>query len=76
MQEERKNQQPQDDRPKYEPPQAMRLTAVRAGEGTCIGSGSNDINCCYWTGYSADGPCRDLGNTATGYCDSGSSPDA
>ena len=68
MQEELKNQQPQDDRPKYEPPQAMRLTTVRAGAGHCFTPGSGDNDTCYSAGNSAGYWCTGPGNTAITNC--------
>jgi hypothetical protein len=48
MSEELKDQQPQDDRPEYEPPRALRLGDVHTGTGppACTAPGSGEAAFC------------------------------
>ena len=55
MSEERKGQQPQDDRPEYEPPRALRLSDMHDGMGEC-NPGSGDTGICS-VGGGAGGKC-------------------
>ena len=51
----------------YEPPRAMRLTALDGGAGDCK-AGSSDDNLCYNSGNTAGGDCFASGVTATSQC--------
>lgn len=71
MEKESKVLRPTDTRPTYEPPQAMRLNQVHAGEGACE-PGSGDSEYCYFSGNAANAECLSAGNSATGSCNGGS----
>jgi hypothetical protein len=53
---------PTDDRPAYEPPRALRLGDMHAGEGIgCSQPGSGALGC-GWPGNTPTGGCEDPGN--------------
>lgn len=60
--------EPADARPVYDPPQAMRLSQVHAGEGLCDPSGSGDFEACYFPGSAAQTECLEAGIGAIGWC--------
>ena len=71
---------PQDHRPTYDPPRALRLSALAEGLGQCDFSGSGASDClqpgnvapvCAGAGNSADPQCGGAGSSATTYCTSG-----
>lgn len=67
----RKGTGTRDTRPRYEPPRALRMSALHAGSGLC-GAGSGDVDC--WDGNVADAGCNT--GTSAAQCDAvGNSPD-
>ena len=75
-----------DNKDKYEPPQAMRLTALDGGTGggwykpagnsdadICHDTGSNAGNWCDYDGSNADYHCWGPGTSATSECYTGGS---
>ena len=56
-----------DEKDVYEPPRAMRLTALDGGAGFCE-QGNSDAEYCYVPGNTAGGDCDSDGGSATGQC--------
>jgi hypothetical protein len=65
---DKRETQSADSRPAYDPPVAMRLSQVHAGEGLCDPAGSGDSEACYVPGSTAQVECLNDGSSAIGDC--------
>jgi hypothetical protein len=75
MADKSENQAMADSQPAYDPPQALRMSSVRAGTGLCANLGSGDADYCN-TGNSATGDGCDQGDAAGGCAGFGNSADS
>jgi hypothetical protein len=70
MTDKTENQAMTDTQPAYDPPQALRMGAIRAGAGQCeVGSGDQDY--CYPGNNAAGEGCMEDGSAALGNCSAG-----